>query len=207
MRWARSVRITSWSTVRRSFAFDQKARSPMSASIEETTASGLSLLRELLAIRSPSGQEMPAVNHLVKWLGGHGFMAHRDGAGNAVGVLEAPRRPGTPARDHSPRTHRHGARLPQGRRARRQAVRPRRGRRQGTARRLRHGSRHRRAHSRAGASSSPARWKKKARPPRARATWPRAAGPTCASSANRRAGSGWRSATRAGCSPTSSSSA
>ena len=42
----------------------------MSASIEDTTASGLALLRELLAIRSPSGQEMPAVNHLVKWLGG-----------------------------------------------------------------------------------------------------------------------------------------
>jgi [amino group carrier protein]-lysine/ornithine hydrolase len=62
----------------------------MSASIEDTTSSGLSLLRELLAIRSPSGQEIPAVNHLVKWLGGHGFMAHRDTAGNAVGVLEAP---------------------------------------------------------------------------------------------------------------------
>ena len=69
----------------------------MSASFEETRASGLSLLRELLAIRSPSGHEMPAVNHLVNWLGGHGFMAHRDGAGNAVGVLEAPR--GNPLRE------------------------------------------------------------------------------------------------------------
>ena len=64
----------------------------MSASFEETRASGLSLLRELLAIRSPSGHEMPAVNHLVNWLGGHGFMAHRQRrVGNAVGVLEAPR--------------------------------------------------------------------------------------------------------------------
>jgi [amino group carrier protein]-lysine/ornithine hydrolase len=62
----------------------------MSASIEETTTSGLALLRELLAIRSPSSQEMPAVNHLVRWLGSRGFKAHRDGAGNAVGILEAP---------------------------------------------------------------------------------------------------------------------
>src|SRR5512137_2858064 len=72
------------------FAFHQRARSPMSASIGDTTASGLALLRELLAIRSPSGQEMPAVNHLVRWLGSRGFMAHRDSAGNAIGVLEAP---------------------------------------------------------------------------------------------------------------------
>ncbi len=59
-----------------------------SSSIEETTDNGLALLRELLAIRSPSGQEMPAVCHLITWLGAHGFSAHRDGAGNAVGVLE-----------------------------------------------------------------------------------------------------------------------
>jgi LysW-gamma-L-lysine carboxypeptidase len=62
----------------------------MSASIEETTASGFSLLRELLDIRSPSGQEMPAVNHLVKWLAAQGFIAHRDAAGNAVGALDTP---------------------------------------------------------------------------------------------------------------------
>ena len=43
----------------------------------------------LLQIRSPSGHEMPAVNHMVKWLTGQGFMAYRDGAGNAIGVLEA----------------------------------------------------------------------------------------------------------------------
>ncbi len=62
----------------------------MFSSIEEGTVNGLALLRELLAIRSPSGQEMPAVRHLVAWLGAHGFSAHRDAAGNAVGVLESP---------------------------------------------------------------------------------------------------------------------
>ncbi len=62
----------------------------MSTDISETTASGLALLRTLLEIRSPSGQEMPAVNFLVKWLVEHGFSAHRDSAGNAIGVLEAP---------------------------------------------------------------------------------------------------------------------
>jgi LysW-gamma-L-lysine carboxypeptidase len=62
----------------------------MSSPLEETTANGLALLRELLGFRSPSGQEMPAVCHLVKWLGSHGFSAHRDSAGNAVGVLECP---------------------------------------------------------------------------------------------------------------------
>ncbi len=61
----------------------------MTASIEEITGSGLQLLRELLEIRSPSGEEMPAVNHLVRWLSRHGFTAYRDAAGNAVGVLEA----------------------------------------------------------------------------------------------------------------------
>jgi LysW-gamma-L-lysine carboxypeptidase len=62
----------------------------MTASIEETTASGLTLLRELLEIRSPSGEEMPAVNHLVRWMAQQGFAAYRDAAGNAVGVLETP---------------------------------------------------------------------------------------------------------------------
>jgi LysW-gamma-L-lysine carboxypeptidase len=53
-----------------------------------TATAGLALLRELLEIRSPSGQEQPAVNHLVRWMTGHGFVAHRDTAGNAIGVLE-----------------------------------------------------------------------------------------------------------------------
>ena len=61
----------------------------MTASIEEITASGLTLLRELLEIKSPSGEEMAAVNHLVRWMARQGFAAYRDAAGNAVGVLEA----------------------------------------------------------------------------------------------------------------------
>lgn len=56
----------------------------------ETLSDGLTLLSELLRIQSPSGQERRAVMHLVDWLGRHGFSAHRDGAGNAVGVLEGP---------------------------------------------------------------------------------------------------------------------
>jgi LysW-gamma-L-lysine carboxypeptidase len=60
----------------------------MTASNEEIASSGQALLRELLEIRSPSGQEQPAVNHLVRWMSEHGFIAHRDAAGNAVGVLE-----------------------------------------------------------------------------------------------------------------------
>jgi LysW-gamma-L-lysine carboxypeptidase len=59
-------------------------------SSEATLTSGLTLLRELLQIRSSSGNEMPAVCHLVKWLKQQGFAAHRDGAGNAIGVLEGP---------------------------------------------------------------------------------------------------------------------
>jgi LysW-gamma-L-lysine carboxypeptidase len=59
-------------------------------STEAAMASGLALLRELLQLRSPSGQEMPAVCHLVRWLQQRGFAAHRDTAGNAIGVLEAP---------------------------------------------------------------------------------------------------------------------
>ena len=56
--------------------------------LEATIDRGLSLLRDLLAIRSPSGQEMPAVRHLVSWLSQQGFTAHRDSAGNAIGVLD-----------------------------------------------------------------------------------------------------------------------
>lgn len=59
-------------------------------SVSSEAAGGLALLRELLEIRSPSGQELPAVKHLVGWLAGRGFAAHRDSAGNAIGVLEAP---------------------------------------------------------------------------------------------------------------------
>lgn len=62
----------------------------MTASIETTIDSGLQLLRELLQIPSPSGQERPAVDHLVRWMADHGFSAHRDAAGNAVGVLNCP---------------------------------------------------------------------------------------------------------------------
>ena len=51
---------------------------------------GESLLIELVRIHSPSGQERRAVMHLVDWLSRHGFAAHRDAAGNAVGVLEGP---------------------------------------------------------------------------------------------------------------------
>jgi acetylornithine deacetylase/succinyl-diaminopimelate desuccinylase-like protein len=51
---------------------------------------GESLLTELVRIHSPSGQERRAVMHLVDWLSRHGFAAHRDAAGNAVGVLDGP---------------------------------------------------------------------------------------------------------------------
>ena len=63
------------------------SNSPDSSS-EATIDRGLSLLRDLLAVRSPSGQEMPAVRHLVGWLSRQGFAAHRDSAGNAIGVLD-----------------------------------------------------------------------------------------------------------------------
>ncbi len=62
----------------------------MTASSQDITASGLRLLRELLEIPSPSGEERPAVEHLVSWLRHHGFCAYRDAAGNAIGVLQAP---------------------------------------------------------------------------------------------------------------------
>ncbi len=61
----------------------------MRESSQAIIASGLRLLRELLEIPSPSGEERPAVEHLVAWLRDHGFSAHRDAAGNAVGVLGA----------------------------------------------------------------------------------------------------------------------
>lgn len=62
----------------------------MTASIETTIDNGQQLLRELIEIPSPSGQERPAVDHLVRWMAARGFAAHRDAAGNAIGVLNCP---------------------------------------------------------------------------------------------------------------------
>ena len=56
----------------------------------ESTAEGLALLHTLLEIRSPSGQETAATTYLTDWMARRGFIAHRDAAGNAVGVLEDP---------------------------------------------------------------------------------------------------------------------
>ncbi len=61
----------------------------MTTSAQDITASGLRLLRQQIEIPSPSGEERPAVEHLVGWLRGHGFAAHRDAAGNAIGVMQA----------------------------------------------------------------------------------------------------------------------
>jgi len=58
-------------------------------STPEGQRDGLALLRGLVQIPSPSGHEVAAVAHLVDWMAGHGFVAHRDQAGNAIGVLEA----------------------------------------------------------------------------------------------------------------------
>jgi LysW-gamma-L-lysine carboxypeptidase len=49
---------------------------------------GLPLLRALVETRSPSGNERRAVDLLVRWLNEHGFAAHRDAAGNALGVMQ-----------------------------------------------------------------------------------------------------------------------
>jgi LysW-gamma-L-lysine carboxypeptidase len=57
---------------------------------ETCLTDGESLLTELVRIHSPSGQERRAVMHLVDWFSRHGFAAHRDAAGNAVGVLDGP---------------------------------------------------------------------------------------------------------------------
>ena len=54
---------------------------------EEAASEGLALLQTLLEIRSPSGHETPAVTYLVDWMGRRGFSAHRDAAGNAIGIL------------------------------------------------------------------------------------------------------------------------
>ncbi len=50
-------------------------------------AAGRTLLCDLVAIESPSGDEGRAVRHLVDWMAGHGAAAHIDAAGNAVGVF------------------------------------------------------------------------------------------------------------------------
>lgn len=62
----------------------------MTASQQTDTAGGLRLLRDLVEIPSPSGEERPAVDYLVGWMRERGFSAHRDAAGNAVGVLQPP---------------------------------------------------------------------------------------------------------------------
>ncbi len=50
-------------------------------------AASEALLRDLVAIPSPSGQEDAATNHLVAWLAAQGYdEAHRDAVGNAVGI-------------------------------------------------------------------------------------------------------------------------
>ncbi len=58
--------------------------------VETALDDGMKLLQELVEIRSPSGQEGPAVNYLVEWMARRGFSAHRDAAGNAIGILEGP---------------------------------------------------------------------------------------------------------------------
>ena len=54
---------------------------------DEAASEGLALLQTLLDIRSPSGHETPAVTYLVDWMSRRGFSAHRDAAGNAIGIL------------------------------------------------------------------------------------------------------------------------
>jgi LysW-gamma-L-lysine carboxypeptidase len=50
----------------------------------------LALLKELLAIPSPPGEETALAEHLVMRMTELGFQAHRDRAGNAVGMLGDP---------------------------------------------------------------------------------------------------------------------
>ena len=44
------------------------------------------LLTKLVCLSSPSEQEAKAANFLAAWLNAHGFAAHVDEVGNAVGV-------------------------------------------------------------------------------------------------------------------------
>ena len=73
----------------------QLQRPPPADTVQENTLDlqnrvneGLGLLRDLLEIRSPSGEEIQATNHLVQWMAKRGFIARRDVAGNAIGILE-----------------------------------------------------------------------------------------------------------------------
>jgi [amino group carrier protein]-lysine/ornithine hydrolase len=59
----------------------------MTREVERLVEDGIDLLQDLLQIRSPSGEERAAVDHLVAWMRRHGFDAQCDESGNAVGVL------------------------------------------------------------------------------------------------------------------------
>ncbi len=57
------------------------------------------LLREMIAVPSPSGGEAALAHLLVERMSALGFDAHVDGAGNAVGVRRGPDEPGAQARE------------------------------------------------------------------------------------------------------------
>jgi [amino group carrier protein]-lysine/ornithine hydrolase len=73
----------------------------MTRAVEGLVEDGIDLLQGLLQIRSPSGAERAAVDHLVTWMSHRGFDARCDESGNAVGVLHAPgdERTGAETRD------------------------------------------------------------------------------------------------------------
>ncbi len=54
------------------------------------------LLTDLVSIYSPSGEEQAAVSALVAWMAAHGFAAHIDAAGSAVGERAGVQVEGTP---------------------------------------------------------------------------------------------------------------
>lgn len=56
---------------------------------------GAELLSELVSRYSPSGQEAEAASYLVDWMAAHGFAAHVDAVGNAVGMRGAADAPHT----------------------------------------------------------------------------------------------------------------
>jgi len=62
----------------------------MTQDIHGPVAEGIELLQDLLQIRSPSGSERDAAEHLTAWMRRRGFDAALDEAGNAVGVLASP---------------------------------------------------------------------------------------------------------------------
>jgi LysW-gamma-L-lysine carboxypeptidase len=51
-----------------------------------TPSESIDLLKNLVTIPSPSGHEAEASAHLVNWMDAHGFDAHVDAVGNAVGT-------------------------------------------------------------------------------------------------------------------------